>query len=309
MRSWKWCWPVQMLAAFALLSARAGYAQTAATTAWAPKPSRLVAYQAPNRPLWRLSDIRARHAAEADWSEPVADTPSFVARYVSMAPGKSTQPIMFSDDRSFWVIEAGQVRFRIEGQEPFVATKGFLVQVPARTPFVLETVGSEPSLRFEVMPAEPPIFPISETPVPQRGVSYIKASFKGRGSYDAINRPFLDFQKDVVQDGHPAPATFLKDPYMSVEVFRGTPQALPPDTDWGHFRANYPGFWFVLEGRENFLIEGERPFTAEEGDVVYAPVGRFHRVTSGDEGMSTRLAINARPGNLHWYQPGKAGGD
>jgi mannose-6-phosphate isomerase-like protein (cupin superfamily) len=309
MRSWKWRWPAQMLAASALLSPAAGHAQTVAITAWAPKPSQLVRYQAPNRPLWRLSDIRARHAGEADWSEPVADTPSFVARYVSMAAGKSTEPVMFSDDRSFWVVEAGQIRFRIDGEAPFVAAKGFLVQVPARTPFVLETVGSEPSLRFEVTPAEPLIFPISETPVPQRGVSYIKASFKGRGSYDAINRPFLDFQKDVVQDGHPPPATFLKDPYMSVEVFRGTPQALPPDTDWGHFRANYPGFWFVLEGRENFLIEGERPFTAEEGDVVFAPVGRFHRVTSGGEGMSTRLAINARPGNLHWYQSGKAGGD
>ena len=306
MRSWS-----QLLAAFALLFAATGegQTQTAATLAWAPKPSRLVPYAAPNRPLWKLSDIRARHAGEADWSEAVAETPAFVARHVSMAPGKSTQTILYSDDRAFWVVEAGQIRFSIEGQEPFVAAKGFLVQVPARTSFKLETVGSEPSLRFEVAPAEPPIFPIAETPVPQRGVSYIQASFKGRGSYDAINRPFLDFQKDVVQGGHPPPATVLKDPYMSVEVFRGPPQALPPDNDWGHFRANYPGFWFVLEGKQNFLIEGEPPFTAEEGDVVFAPVGRFHRVTAGGDGLSTRLAINARPGNLHWYQPGKAGGE
>ena len=91
--------------------------------------------------------------------------------------------------------------------------------------------------------------------------------------------------------------------------FSAGPRAspLPPDTDWGHFRANYPGFWFVLEGKQNFLIEGEKPFTAGEGDVVFAPVGRFHRVTSGGDTISTRLAINSRPGNLHWYQPQTGG--
>jgi mannose-6-phosphate isomerase-like protein (cupin superfamily) len=287
-------------------------AQTTSTLAWAPRPSRLTSYKAPNRPLWKLSDILAQHAGEKDWSILVADTPNFVARYVSMAPGKTTQSLMYADDRAFWVVEAGQLRFTIEGQEPFVASKGFLVQVPARTPFTLETVGREPALRFEVHPAEPPIFPIfpiSGTPVPQPGVSYIKAAFKGHGNYDAVNRPYLDFQKDVVLDGNPAPAAFLKDPYLSVEVFRGQPQPVPPDTDKGHFRANYPGFWFVLEGKENFLVEGEKPFTAKEGDVVFAPVGRFHRVTSGGDGMSTRLAINARPSNLHWYQPGAGGGE
>lgn len=313
MLSWTWNsrFPRTALAAMAMLVSCAGdagaqsaSAPASSTLAWAPRPARLVAYTAPNRPLWKLSDILARHAGEKDWSEVVADTRDFVASYVSMAAGKTTQSLMYADDRAFWVVEAGQVRFQIEGQAPFVATKGFLVQVPARTAFTLETVGSEPSLRFEVHPAEAPIFPASETPAPRAGISYIKATFKGRGSYDAANRPFLDFQKDVVQDGKPAPATFLKDPYLSVEVFRGQKQALPPDTDWGHFRANYPGFWFVLEGKENFLIEGEKPFTAGEGDVVFAPVGRFHRVTSGGEGMSTRLAINARPGNLHWFQPG-----
>jgi hypothetical protein len=42
----------------------------------------------------------------------------------------------------------GQIRFTIEGQEPFVATKGFLVQVPKRLVYSMETVGDRPSLRF-----------------------------------------------------------------------------------------------------------------------------------------------------------------
>jgi len=292
---------------FLFLVTGEGFGQTTDTVAWAPRPAPLTPFKAPNRPLWKLSDILSHHAGEKEWSQVLVDTPNFVARYVLMAPGHSTQSIMYSDDRTFWVVEAGQIRFTIESEAPFVASKGYLVEVPARRAFSLETVGSEPSLRFEVHPAEPPIYPITETPVPEPGIRYIKASFKGHGSYDAANKPYLDFQKEVVEEGHPAPSTFIKDPYLSVEVFRGEPQPLPPATDWGHFRANYPGLWFVLEGKENFLIEGEKPFVAQEGDVVFAPLGRFHRVTAGGDGMSTRLAINARPNNLHWYQPADGG--
>jgi mannose-6-phosphate isomerase-like protein (cupin superfamily) len=293
------------LGAFVLLATAwgpAGAQDQSAILGWAPKPSRSP-YVSPNRPLWKLPDILARHAKQQDWSETLVRTPDFVGQYIAMAPGKATKPVFYSDDRVFWVVQAGQIRFTIEGQEPFVASKGFLVQVPARIPFQLQTVGGEPSLRFEVHPAEPPIFPVSETPTPSAGVDYIRASFKGRGSYDAVNRPFLDFAKEVVGEGKAAPAAFLKDPFMTVEIFRGPPVPMPPDTDWGHFRANYPGLWFVLEGKENFLLEGAPPFTAGQGDVVFAPVGRWHRVTAGGEGMSTRLAINARPGALHWYQP------
>jgi len=285
----------------------AGIAVSQPITAWAPRPAKLTPYAAPSRPLWKLSDLLARHAGDKDWTQVLAETPEFRAQFVSMAPGEKTKPLFYADDRVFWVVQSGQVMFKIEGQEPFTASKGFLVQVPPRVPFQLQTVGSEPSLRFEVRPAEAPIFPISEAPPPTPGIRYMRASFKGRGAYDAVNKPFLDFRREVLEGGNRPPKTFLSDPYFSVEVFRGLPQPLPPDSDWGHFRANYPGLWFVLEGKQEFLIEGEKPFTAGEGDVVFAPIGRFHRVTAGGDGTSTRLAINARPGNLHWYQPGAAG--
>lgn len=297
-----------VLSVFAIVTT-GGIAASQPINAWVPRPSVLTPYAAPNRPLWKLSDILTHHAGIRDWTQTVADTPQFTAQYISMAPGGQTRPLFYADDRVFWVIQSGQVLFKIEGQEPFIASKGYLVQAPARVPFQLQTVGSEPSLRFEVRPAEAPIFPLSETPPSTPGIRYMQASFKGRGAYDAINKPFLNYRKDVVEEGNRPPKTFLSDPYFSVEVFRGPSQPLPPETDWGHFRANYPGLWFVLEGTQNFLIEGEKPFAALEGDVVFAPVGRFHRVSAGGDGMSTRLAINARPGNLHWYQPGAAGGE
>jgi mannose-6-phosphate isomerase-like protein (cupin superfamily) len=280
------------------------------TLAWAPKPARLIPYTAPNKPLWKLSDILKKHAGQQDWAETVVETHDFTGAYISMAPGEKTKTIFYADDRVFWVVQAGQIRFTIDGQEPFVASKGFLVQVPHRVPFRLETVGDVPSLRFEIRPAaESPIYPITEKPDSIPGTQYIRATFSGHGAYDALNKPALDFNKEIVQGGQPPPRTFLKDDRLAVEVFRGPPVPTPPPTSLGHYRANYPGLWFVLEGSEEFLIEGEPLISAQQGDVVFAPVGRWHRVTASGAGLSTRLAINARPGNLHWYPEGTGGGE
>jgi len=294
---------------FAILAGLVGAAQAQPakpTLAWAPKPARLTPYRGPNRPLWKLSQILKAHAGQQNWAQTVVETPDFTGAYISMAPGEKTKTLFYADDRVFWVVQAGEIRFTIEGQEPFVAAKGFLVQVPYRVPFSLETVGNVPSLRFEIRPgAQAPIYPIAETPAPAAGVQYIHATFTGHGSYDAVNKPALDFEQDIVQGGAPPPRTFLKDDRLGVEIFRGPPA--PPPTALGHFRANYPGLWFVLEGQEAFLIEGEKPITAQQGDVVFAPVGRWHNVTASGAGHSTRLAINARPGNLHWYPEGAGG--
>ena len=116
--------------------------------AWAPKPARLTPYRGPNRPLWKLSDILKTHAGQQNWAQTVVDTPDFTGAYISMAPGEATKTLFSADDRVFWVVQAGEIRFTIEGQEPFVAAKGFLVQVPYRVPFLLETVGSAASLRL-----------------------------------------------------------------------------------------------------------------------------------------------------------------
>ena len=67
-----------------------------------------------------------------------------------MAPGDKTKTQFYADDRVFWVVQSGQMKVTIEGQEPFVASKGFLVQVPHRNVYSMETVGDKPSLRFEV---------------------------------------------------------------------------------------------------------------------------------------------------------------
>jgi mannose-6-phosphate isomerase-like protein (cupin superfamily) len=196
------------------------------------------------------------------------------------------------------------MRVSIEGQEPFIASGHFLIQVPKRLSYSMETVGTEPVLRMEVAPAgEPPQYPISETPTPVPGFKYIRATYSGRGEYDAVNRPFIDFEKEVVQDGKRT-GVWIRDDHTYVTILRsakGVPT--PPDTSWGHMHANFPEFWLIIEGTQQFLVEGEKLVTVSDGDVVATTNGRWHRATAAGEGPSTRLAFIPRPDNLHWMQP------
>jgi mannose-6-phosphate isomerase-like protein (cupin superfamily) len=270
--------------------------------AWSAQPSKPTPWAAPNKPHWKLTEILARHARQRSWSEDIVSDRDFIARYIAMAPGEQTKTQFYADDRVIWIVQAGALKVTIDGQPPFVATKGFLVQVPYRTPYSMETVGSEPSLRFEVSAARAtPLYPLTETPAPLAGKKYVKVSFTGRGEYDDVNKPFLDFEKDIVAAGGRG-GPFAQDDKTWVNIIRGPGQPPASPTNLGHFHVDFSEFWFVLEGRVDYLIEGLPLFTAEQGDVVYAPQGRWHRASSGGTGTATRVAINPRPDGMHNYQ-------
>ncbi|HEU0095334.1 MAG TPA: hypothetical protein VFQ52_02690, partial [Rhizomicrobium sp.] len=97
---------------------------------WAPKPNAMKEYAGPNKPIARLADVLARHASQKSWSERVLLTDRYDAHWIQMAPGEKTHTQFYGDDRTVWVVWGGKIRFTIQGQAPFVASKGFLVQVP-----------------------------------------------------------------------------------------------------------------------------------------------------------------------------------
>lgn len=280
-------------------------------TAWSPQPEKLAPFKAPNKLYQSLSSVLAKHKGQKNWSQTMIQDRDYIGEYIQMAPGEKTKTQFWADDRIFWVVQSGAIRFTIEGQEPFVATKGFLVQVPYRIPYSLETVGDEPSLRFEVRAAhEIPSFPTTETPPRIKGWKFVQSTYTGKGKYDADNKPYLDFNKTIVQDGGKG-GGFVKDDHTWANVIRGAAAPLPPDTSLGHFHENFEEFWIVLEGEEDFLVQGEKLVRAFPGDIVSAPEERWHRAThNGPIGtMSTRLAITPRPPSLHYMQPGATGGD
>lgn len=298
-----------LAAAAVLLAAGPALGQRAAPlTAWAPQPVKPAPFTGPNKPLKKLVDILARHRGKSDWAETEVLTRDFLGQYVSMGPGQKTKTKFWADDRIYWVVVSGQMRVTIEGVEPFIASKGFLVQVPYRVPYSMETVGNEPSLRFEVTPAgETPSYPVSETPPPTKGIKFIQATYTGQGKYEGVNKPFIDFEKDIVAAGGKGGGA-VKDDHTWANIIRSPAVPTPPANQWGHFHENFAEFWLVIEGQEQFLIEGVPLITADYGDIVFAPDQRWHRALASGTGYGTRLAITPRPPSLHYYQPG-GGGD
>ena len=296
-----------------LLPVPAGLAQTARPeplVAWAPQPTSPSPFVQPNRLLWKLSDVIAKHVGERSWAQTVVLTRDFVGQYIQSSPGESTRTQFFADDRVFWVVLSGQIRFTIVGQKPFVASRGFLVQVPYRVPYSLETVGGTPALRFEVRPSgEVPSYPVGGAPpAAVAGYKFIQATYTGAGSYDTLNKPYIDFEKEYVVEGKRS-GPFVKDDHTWANIIRSQGVPTPSADNFGHFHENFAEFWIVLEGHEEFLVEGEQLASAGFGDVVFAPEERWHRALAAGSDMGTRLAITPRPPSLHYYQLGHGGGD
>src|SRR5581483_9730150 len=233
--------------------------------AWAPMPTVPSAWTPPNRPHWKLSELLAKHEGQPDWTETVVSDATLHADYISMAPGERTPRQFHPDTRAWWIVQDGAIRFTIEGQPPFVAKKGFLVQVPYRNVFSMETVGDTPSLRLEVnIAGATTMYPADEKPVATPGFEFVKVRISGRGAYDARNTPYVDF--NAIAAGTEPARRFIADDRAVANIIRGRPQQPRPD-DKGHFHLESSEFWFVLEGQIRYRIGSLPVFLADQGDV------------------------------------------
>lgn len=268
---------------------------------WAPMPKAPNAWLAPNRPHTKLSDLVAAHTGQASWREPIVRDTLLVADYVQMAPGDKTRRQFQPDNPIWWVVQSGEFRFSIEGLDPFVATKGCLVQVPYRNIYQFEAVGAAPALMLEVKVADSPtMYPADETPLPVSGMEFVKVRISGKAKYSDTVRPFLDFN-GALAAGKRVAGAFVSDPRAFANVIRGLPQEDNPN-DKGHFHEVSAEFWFVLEGTINYKIGDLPVFDAVQGDVVFVPKQMWHRAHHGGTGYSTRLAMNGYPQLLHNFQ-------
>lgn len=277
--------------------------------AWSPKRTPPRAYDAPNRPWWKLADILAAHKGQKSWTHAIVRNRDLEADWHQMAAGQRTEPLMYADNATALIVWGGQLRVSIKGQEPFVAVKGGEVNIPFRLPFTLESVGDEPALWLEVHGAgDVPLYHAATRPDKPRdvpGFTYVKAALMGGdGHYGAADRPYLDYYKDVVTGGQRAGA-FIAGDHLFVNNIRGKGIKTPPTSDLGHFHFGYDEFWFIMEGNVDYQIEGVPFFTASPGDVVTAAQGRWHRASFGGQTgqMATRVAINPYPRGLHSFQP------
>lgn len=275
--------------------------------AWVPKKSPYAAYVAPNRLWWKMADVLVLHRGQKSWSQPIVRTRDIVADWHQIAPGAPTPTLAYADNRTAIIVWDGEIRVAMDGQAPFVARKGFEIDIPFRVPFTLEASGDRPGLYLEIHAADDmPLYPVATTPTrPPAADGFIyeqRLASGGPGGFDAVNRPYLDYYKDVV-DGGARAGTFIAAQRLFVNNIRGRATETPPSSNLGHFHVGYDEFWFVMEGNVTLQVEGQAVFTASPGDVIAAAQGRWHRASFGGRPgqMGTRVAVNPYPQGLHGY--------
>ena len=276
--------------------------QPVPTAAWAPKPITTPAYPSGHQPWVKLADLKARHKGEASWTERLVDDGRLSGEYYAAAPGTKVARRFHPDTREWFAVVEGEVRVDIEGQAPFTATRGSLVNIPRQTIYSLETIGAAPSLRFVVNVSRArTVFPQDvEPPPPAAGTAWVPVTInRTAGRYDEFNQPHLNIHEAAAKNEKYAGGRFVRDDKSEMLVLYGHEKNMPPldPADKGHFHAESAEFWLVLTGQIRYAFEGQQPFIASEGDVVYVPAGTWHATRYTGAAPSCRLSITEYVGN------------
>ena len=123
---------------------------------------------------------------------------------------------MHPDTREFYAVLEGQMRFTLEGQpEPIVATRGAVINIPKKTAYSAEVIGSGPALWVAANQQNfKTLHPVSEPrPAQTAGFTVMKVGLNVTpGAYGGNNKPHFNLfeaEKDpkfngqnVVQDDH-----------------------------------------------------------------------------------------------------------
>jgi len=272
---------------------------------WAPKPNPSN-YVPPNKPHTRLSDIKTIHLGQANWREPIVNDDLLHADYIYSAPGSKVSKRFHSDTREWWVIMAGKIRFEIEGQDSFIATKGSMVQVPYQTIYSMETVGDEPSLRFEVnIAGVQTLYPGSEKPPQISGITFIPVTLHRKpAAYERNNKPHINLFELAKDNPKYSGGRFVHDDRAVANIIYGYEKNLPPydPKNRGHYHPESCEFWLIMTGQIRYPVEAQPMIIASEGDVVYVPKYTFHAPRFYGEGPSCRLAMNGYANIAHLFE-------
>jgi quercetin dioxygenase-like cupin family protein len=277
------------------------------TAVWAPKPIKTPAYKSGLKPWVKLIDLKSKHKGQSNWTEIVVDDGRLSGAYVSAAPGAKTTRRFHPDTREWFAVVEGEVRVEIEGQEPFTATRGSLVNIPRQTIYAVETIGSTPSLRFTLnVSGAKTVFPKDvETPAAPAGTEWTEVRISRTPSrYDEFNQPHLNIHAAAAKDEKYSGGRFVRDDKSEMLVIYGHEKNMPPldPNDKGHFHAESAEMWLVFSGKIRYKFEGQEPFIASEGDVVYVPSNTWHATRFiGDN--ACRLSITEYVGNALLLPP------
>ena len=313
---------IALAAAFVLSLTSDTYAQNPApppvpgprpvpTSVWASKPTTTPGYRAGLVPWIKLAEVKAKHRGQTSWTEALFDDGRLMAHYVAAAAGTAQGPRFHPDTREWFAVLEGEVRVEIEGQAPLVATRGSLVNIPRQTVYTVTTTGSAPSLRFvlNVAGAKTYFVADSSTPpvqAPPAGAGWMQTTInRNPGRYDEFNSPHVNIHDEGAKNPKYTGGRFVRDDKSEMLVIYGYEKNAPPldVTDKGHFHPESAEAWLVFTGKIRYAFEGQQPFIASEGDVVYVPSNTWHATRFIGDTASCRLSITEYVGNTLVLEP------
>lgn len=249
-----------------------------------------------NKPHIKLVDLKARHKGQPNWMEVVFDDESFHTEYNSGAPGTKIAPRARTDTREFFVVVEGEMRFSLQGQEPITATRGSIVNIPRKTLYSAEVIGTAPALWVDANQQNfKTVYP-AEGPAPQQtpGTTVMKVGFNlAPAPYAGNNKPHFNLheaEKSPTFSGQ----NVVQDDHMWAQAIWGYEKNLPPydPNDKGHFHVATFEWWVIMSGQIRHNIETVGDFTSSEGDIVSVPPSTWHATRFAGPGPSCRLAIS-----------------
>lgn len=278
---------------------------------WGLKAIQPPKFTAPNKPLTRLADVKAAHKGEANWSQVIVDDDVLRAEFTCTAPGAKVSPRFHPDTRTWWAVLEGQMRVSIEGQEPFLAAKGTMVQVPRQAVFSMENTGSQPAVRYEVNIAGATAFyPGGVKPPEVPGFEFIPVTLRRTaGPWEHGNIPRLSLSEvgehyrasgDKFK-GRNFEDRFVDDDRAVVNVVYGTQrnQGAANPKSVGTYHPQSSETMMILTGQFTAKVEGQDLIVANEGDVIYIPKMTFHYVRYSGNGVSCRMVTSGFVNNAH----------
>jgi quercetin dioxygenase-like cupin family protein len=295
-------------AAAAIASLDAQAPRPTPTLVWAPKPTSTPAYTPPQKPWAKLADVKARHARDANWRELIVDDGRLTGEYVAAAAGNKTDRRFHPDTREWFAVVEGELKVEIEGQPAITATRGSLVNIPRQTIYTIETIGEKPSLRFVVNVAKAKtLYPQDATPpAAPAGMAWVPVRINRlSGQYDQFNQAHVNIHEAAAQNDKYTGGRFVRDDKSEMLIIYGLEKNLPPldPADKGHFHPESAEFWLVFTGRIRYAFEGQEPFVAGAGDVVYVPANTWHATRFFGPEPACRLSITEYVGNTLLLEP------
>jgi len=275
------------------------------------------AYKSPNRPIWRLSELKQMHAGQANWSQQIILDDEQNVTYNSGAPGTRITRRLHPDTPTVFVIIAGNLRFDVEGQQPVTATKTGIIHIMKSTLYSAEVTGGENALWIEVnLRGYSTVTPAAEPkPRPSPGNSIAKVTFADHPPpYTPPNQLYFNTLDAIagckvhlaVQDDHlfANPALGYVNPADnkcgtgSLNTGSGRPikpgASFNPSVPFGHLHSGAVEWWVIQVGQTTGRFENIGEFHATEGDVMYVPPNTWHETNADTpSGPSVRLGMGS----------------